>query len=190
MGGFLAFAPLHASAVGLARTSIPLFVYGIVVVICRIAFAKVPDRLPSLPVGASALVAIAAGLTIMALWSSPMGMIIGTALMAIGVTFSTPAFFTAIFRDRQALRAWRGLGHRQCLHRPRARWWAYPDGIRGPGRRHPVGLRRGRLGRPRWECLDVVAASRINQVLMSPDRDAERSSLRACCPTSGFAQPF
>ena len=97
MGGFLAFAPLHASAVGLARTSIPLFVYGIVVVICRIAFAKVPDRLPSLPVGASALVAIAAGLTIMALWSSPMGMIIGTALMAIGVTFSTPAFFTAIF---------------------------------------------------------------------------------------------
>ena len=97
MGGFLAFAPLHASAVGLARTSIPLFVYGIVVVICRIAFAKVPDRLPSLPVGASALAAIAAGLTIMALWSSPMGMIIGTALMAIGVTFSTPAFFTAIF---------------------------------------------------------------------------------------------
>ena len=97
MGGFLAFAPLHAGAVGLARTSIPLFVYGIVVVICRIAFAKVPDRLPPLPVGASALAAIAAGLTVIALWSTPTGMIIGTAAMAIGVTFSTPAFFTAIF---------------------------------------------------------------------------------------------
>jgi predicted MFS family arabinose efflux permease len=97
MGGFLAFASLHARAVGLSTTGIPLFVYGIVVVICRIAFARVPDRLPSLPLGAAALGAIAAGLTVMALWSAPAGMIAGTALMAVGVTFSTPAFFAAIF---------------------------------------------------------------------------------------------
>lgn len=97
MGGFLAFASLHADTVGLGSTSIPLFVYGIVVVTCRLAFAKVPDRLPSLPLGAAALVAIAAGLTLTALWGTPAGMTIGTAVMAVGVAFSTPAFFSAVF---------------------------------------------------------------------------------------------
>lgn len=97
MGGFLGFASLHADAVGLAGTSLPLFVYGIVVVTCRIAFAKVPDRLPALPLGAAALAAIAAGLTVTALWVTPAGMTAGTALMAVGVSFSTPAFFSAVF---------------------------------------------------------------------------------------------
>ncbi len=97
MGGFLAFASLHAGAVRLEATSTPLFVYGIVVVICRIAFAKIPDRLPSLPLGAAALAAIAAGLTVMALWSTRTGVLVGTAVVALGVTFSTPAFFRAIF---------------------------------------------------------------------------------------------
>lgn len=97
MGGFLAFAALHAEAVGLASTSVPLFVYGMVVVTGRLLFAKVPDRLPSLPLGAAALAGIALGLTITASWSTPVGMVVGTALLALGVTFSTPAFFSAVF---------------------------------------------------------------------------------------------
>lgn len=97
MGGFLAFASLHAEAVGMRNVSVPLFAYGGVVVVCRIAFAKVPDRVPSLPLGSAALVTIAAGLVVAALWSAPAGMVVGTILMALGVTFSTPAFFSAIF---------------------------------------------------------------------------------------------
>lgn len=97
MGGFLAFAGLQADAVGLRGTSLPLFVYGSVVVIGRIAFARVPDRLPSLPLGAAALVLIALGLTVTAAWGTAAGMIAGTALLALGVTFSTPAFFSAAF---------------------------------------------------------------------------------------------
>ncbi|TDE09272.1 MFS transporter [Jiangella asiatica] len=97
MGGFLAFASLHADAVGLGSTSVPLFVYGIVVVTCRIAFAKVPDRLSPLPLGAAALVAIAVGLALTATWTTPVGMTIGTAVTALGVSFSTPAFFSAVF---------------------------------------------------------------------------------------------
>jgi predicted MFS family arabinose efflux permease len=97
IGGFLAFASLQASAVGLANTSVPLFVYGVVVVAGRIAFAKVPDRLPSLPLGAAALAMIAAGLTATAIWTAPIGMVIGAVLLALGVTFSTPAFFAAVF---------------------------------------------------------------------------------------------
>jgi MFS family permease len=97
IGGFLAFASLHADAVGLASTSTPLAVYGIVVVLCRIAFARVPDRVSPLPLGAAALVAIAAGLVVMALWTVPGGLVAGTVLLAVGVTFTTPAFFAAVF---------------------------------------------------------------------------------------------
>jgi predicted MFS family arabinose efflux permease len=97
MGGFLGFAALHADSVGLSSASLPLFVYGTVVVVCRIAFAKVPDRLPALPLGAAALLAIAAGLLVTASWQSAAGMVLGTAMMATGVAFSTPAFFGAVF---------------------------------------------------------------------------------------------
>ncbi len=97
MSGFLAFVSLHAGEVGLAATSLPLFVYGAVVVVCRVVFAKVPDRLPSLRLAAAALVVVAAGLSTMALWTTPVGLIAGAALMGLGITFSTPAFFSAIF---------------------------------------------------------------------------------------------
>ncbi len=97
MGGFLAFASLHAEQVGLARTSVPLAVYGVVVVVCRVAFAKVPDRLPALPLGAVALAAIAAGMALAAASATPVGFLLGAALMGLGVSFSTPAFFSAIF---------------------------------------------------------------------------------------------
>jgi predicted MFS family arabinose efflux permease len=97
MGGFLAFAGLHADEVGLDAASLPLLVYGATVVVGRIAFAKVPDRLPPLPLAAAALVAIASGLGLMAAWGTAAGLLSGTALLAVGVTFTTPAFFTAVF---------------------------------------------------------------------------------------------
>ncbi|HEX4813025.1 MAG TPA: MFS transporter [Nonomuraea sp.] len=97
MGGFLAFATLHAESVGLTRTSLPIALYGAVVVTCRLVFAKVPDRLPALPLGAAALAAVASGLLLMAAWASPAGALGGAVLLALGITFSTPAFFSAVF---------------------------------------------------------------------------------------------
>jgi predicted MFS family arabinose efflux permease len=97
IGGFLAFASLYAERVGLSQASVALFVYGGVVVVCRIAFARVPDRLPSLPLAAASLGVIGVGLGLVAVWQSPAGLLLGAAVMAVGVTFSTPAFFAAIF---------------------------------------------------------------------------------------------
>jgi predicted MFS family arabinose efflux permease len=97
VGGFLSMASLHAHDVGLANASVPLFLYGVVVVVCRVVFAKVPDRLPPLQLGAFALAAIGSGLLVMAVWTAPVGMVMGTMLAAVGVSFSTPAFFSAIF---------------------------------------------------------------------------------------------
>lgn len=97
VGGFLAFASLHSSNLGMENTSLALLVYGLVVVVCRIAFARVPDRVPSLPLGAASLLCMTGGLAAIALWLSPIGLLAGVIVMAVGVTFSTPAFFSAIF---------------------------------------------------------------------------------------------
>ena len=70
--------------------------------VCRVAFAKVPDRVSSLPLGATALAAIATGLVVVALSTSPAGVVLGSGLMGVGVAFSTPAFFSAIFATATA----------------------------------------------------------------------------------------
>ncbi|WP_107705701.1 MFS transporter [Nocardioides allogilvus] len=97
VGGFLAFASLHSAQVGMSNTSLALLVYGLVVVVCRIVFARVPDRLPALPLGMASLLAMAVGLGVMSLWLTPVGLMVGVVITAVGVTFSTPAFFSAIF---------------------------------------------------------------------------------------------
>lgn len=96
-GGFLAFASLDAMHVGLDDLSTALFLYGAVVVACRIAFARIPDRLPSLPLAAASLGVMGLGLVIMVAWQAPAGLLIGVAVLAVGIAFSTPAFFAAIF---------------------------------------------------------------------------------------------
>ncbi|TRW44638.1 MFS transporter [Georgenia yuyongxinii] len=97
MGGFLAFAALHADAVGLGNASVPLLVYGAMVVAVRVAFARLPDRLPPLVLGAAAVLTMAAGLVVLAAWATPAGALLGAAVMGLGIAFSTPALFAAIF---------------------------------------------------------------------------------------------
>jgi predicted MFS family arabinose efflux permease len=101
MGAFFAFGSLQADAVGLVPISTPLFVYGLVVVAGRLSLARFLDRFPALLLGAVALAIIAGGLMIMALWSTPIGMALGAAVFGLGVTLSTPAFFSAIFATAQ-----------------------------------------------------------------------------------------
>jgi predicted MFS family arabinose efflux permease len=95
-GGFLAFAALHSAAIGMSDTSLALLVYGVTVVAGRIALARVPDRLPPLPLGSAALGMIFAGLLVMVVSPTPIALIGGALGLALGVTLSTPAFFTAI----------------------------------------------------------------------------------------------
>ena len=97
MGGFLAFAALRAGELGMGGTSVPLLVYGATVVVGRLAFARFVDRVPPLVLGAAALLTIAVGLAVAAGAGSATWLLVGTLLMACGVTFSTPAFFSAIF---------------------------------------------------------------------------------------------
>ncbi|HEX5016144.1 MAG TPA: MFS transporter [Actinomycetes bacterium] len=97
ISAFVAFAALRAGDVELGNAGLPLFMYGATVVVCRIAFAKVPDRLPSLPLGAASLTAMACGLTVAAGWHTQIGLLCGAIIFGVGVAFSTPAFFSAMF---------------------------------------------------------------------------------------------
>lgn len=93
-GGFMAFSALRAQQSGFENTSLPLFLYGATVVTFRAVFAKVPDRVPPLKLGAIALAIIATG---MVLTATPNTLVLGSIVIGAGVTFSTPAFFAAIF---------------------------------------------------------------------------------------------
>jgi MFS family permease len=62
-----------------------------------VAFARLPDRVPPFRLGSVALTLISTGLIVASLAGSMLGLLIGAAVIAIGVAFLTPAFFAAVF---------------------------------------------------------------------------------------------
>ena len=73
-----------------------LLLFGLIVVGCRLVFARVPDRVPPFRLAAGALALSATGLIVAGLVPSVPGLVVGTSLLAVGVAFTTPAIFTAI----------------------------------------------------------------------------------------------
>ena len=95
--GFLALVGLHATEIGFLMWSVVPLVYGGVVVTCRVAFAKVPDRLPPLRLAAGSLALCTVGLVVIGALPSAAGMLSGTVVLALGIAFLTPAIFAAVF---------------------------------------------------------------------------------------------
>lgn len=99
MVGFLAFVAIYGrDDLRMAGSGPVLFVFGIVVVGCRILFAKLPDRVPPYRLASGALALIAVGMVVAGLVTTVAGLFAGAAVMAVGVAFVTPAFFAAIAR--------------------------------------------------------------------------------------------
>jgi len=97
MAGFLAFVAIYGrDDLAMSASGSVLLVFGLVVVGCRVAFAKLPDRVPPYPLAAVALALIAAGMVVSGTVTTVAGLTAGAAIMAVGVAFVTPAFFTAI----------------------------------------------------------------------------------------------
>lgn len=97
MAGFLTFVAIYGrDDLGMAGSGPVLLVFGMIVVGCRIFFAKVPDRVPPYRLAAGALVAVTVGMAVAGLARSVPGLIAGAAILAIGVAFLTPAFFAAM----------------------------------------------------------------------------------------------
>jgi predicted MFS family arabinose efflux permease len=96
MSGFYAFVTLYARDLGLEGSRLILLEFGLIVVGGRIAFSRLPDKVPPFRLGTFALGVGAIGLIVIAVTGSVAGLIAGAALLAIGVTFMTPALFAAI----------------------------------------------------------------------------------------------
>jgi MFS family permease len=90
-GGFNAFVALYAREIGLERPGIVFGVFAGVVVAVRIVGRKLPDRLGARTAAGSACVLIACGLVVVGIWPSVTGLLVGTAIFAVGQAFAYPA---------------------------------------------------------------------------------------------------
>lgn len=96
MAGFFAFLALHSEAIGVDDWSLVLLEFGLIVVGTRIVFARLPDRVPPFRLGAVALALTGAGIATVAVVPTAAGLFTGAGLVALGVAFTTPAFFSAV----------------------------------------------------------------------------------------------
>jgi len=64
---------------------------------CRLLFATLPDRLPPMRLAAAGLAACTLGLGLAAAVPAAWSLLVGSAVLAVGVAFLTPAVFAVIF---------------------------------------------------------------------------------------------
>lgn len=94
LAGFSAFMPLYVGDVGLDDSSTVFLVYGCTILGLRVLGAKVPDRIGPLRAGTLATVAVALGLTIIAVVQTKVGLYGGTLVFSVGMSFMYPAMLT------------------------------------------------------------------------------------------------
>jgi MFS family permease len=93
MAGFLAFVPLYALDLGMSGAGLVLGLFSGIVVLIRSVGARIPDRLGASRASRIALVLSSIGLAIVGLWREPVGLVIGAAVLGVGVALFTPALF-------------------------------------------------------------------------------------------------
>jgi predicted MFS family arabinose efflux permease len=98
MAGFFAFVAIYSiEHLRFDGASGVLFLFGGVVVITRVVFARLPDRVPPFRLATVALTLCGAGLLLVSTLGTVAGLVAGAMVLAVGVAFTTPALFTAIF---------------------------------------------------------------------------------------------
>ena len=97
--GFLAFAALHAEEVGIANTGTVFTVFALVILFLRIFAAKLPDQLGPIRTSRISLSCGAIGLAVLAVWTEPVGVYVGAAILAVAQSFLFPALFALVVDD-------------------------------------------------------------------------------------------
>jgi MFS family permease len=90
-GGFVAFSALYARELGFDRPGLIFALFGSVVVLVRTVGRKLPDRLGGRRTLVLCFVNLAVGLATIGAWQSQTGLIVGTAIFAVGQALSYPA---------------------------------------------------------------------------------------------------
>jgi MFS family permease len=99
MGGFLAFVPLYAMDLGMAGAGLVLGLFSGIVVLIRSVGARIPDRVGPGRTTRISLVLSTVGLATIGLWQTPIGLVVGAAVLGVGVALFTPALFTLAVED-------------------------------------------------------------------------------------------
>lgn len=101
MGGLVTFTalngfmPLYIEELDLGSAGPVLLVYGLLVLVMRIAGSKLPDRFGTFRMTVVSLIGQAAGMFVMGIWASQYGLFAGAAVLAIGGSFLYPTLLTA-----------------------------------------------------------------------------------------------
>jgi MFS family permease len=90
-GGFVAFSALYARELGFDRPGLIFALFGSVVVLVRTVGRKLPDRLGGRRTLVLCFVSLALGLATIGAWQNETGLIVGTAIFAVGQALSYPA---------------------------------------------------------------------------------------------------
>jgi MFS family permease len=90
-GGFVAFAALYARELGIERPGLIFALFGGIIVLVRTFGRKLPDRLGGRRTLALCFINLAAGLAVIGAWQTETGLLVGTAIFAVGQALSYPA---------------------------------------------------------------------------------------------------
>jgi MFS family permease len=88
---------LYARDLGIERWSLVPFAYGGTVVLCRVVFAKLPDRLPSRRLAVASLAVATLALVTLGVARHPVGLTVAAVLLGLGTALLTPAIFALVF---------------------------------------------------------------------------------------------
>lgn len=97
--GFMTFVPLYAREVGMEDASLAFLVVSITMVLVRGLFGGVPDIIGPIRAGSGALVMTVVAALVIALWATPTGVLVGAALVALGLSLQSPSFIKLAVDD-------------------------------------------------------------------------------------------
>jgi MFS family permease len=111
VGGFVtfsAFMPDYSVTVGLGGSKWVFATYAGVCLLIRIVAATVPDRIGHARAISIAMSFSAAGLATLFLWPRPIGVFVGTVIVAVGISFNYPSLMAMTVKavpERERVRA-------------------------------------------------------------------------------------
>ncbi|HVL89466.1 MAG TPA: MFS transporter [Actinomycetota bacterium] len=99
--GYAALMPLYARNLGMDAA--PIFLaYSVVILVLRLAGARVPDRFGARRTATTALMVSASGLLLVFAWRGSLGLVLGSMLFATGQAFVFPSMLTLAVRGAPA----------------------------------------------------------------------------------------
>ncbi|MDH4366242.1 MAG: MFS transporter [Acidimicrobiia bacterium] len=94
--GFVSFVAVYARSIGLANAGLVFTLYAVLIMVARVVGAKVPDRYGALRIGSLSLVALGAGLLLVAAVATPVGLFAGVVVFASGMAMNFPALLAVV----------------------------------------------------------------------------------------------